>query len=167
MLALLLILFVAATSLHCRSLSPCVRLKSRSVSVQALESNKPHEGEDDDPDVVYIDSEDDLPENVRFEMDGRYSDGPDIPMRLKSMGFTPLTIAGYVIAFSIIGLNNILGDGWASNMLGMSREDLTTGSRSGVVVDPKDVEQVRSLQKALFESYGKSNDDNPTPITSR
>ena len=41
-------------------------------------------------------------------------------VRLQVMGFTPLTIAGYVVAFILIGLNTVLGTGWAGDLLGFN-----------------------------------------------
>ena len=43
----------------------------------------------------------------------------ELQVRMNLMGVTPLTIAGFALAFVIIILNNALGYGWASELLGL------------------------------------------------
>ena len=49
-------------------------------------------------------------------------------VRLQVMGFTPLTIAGYIVAFILIGLNTVLGTGWAGDLLGFNETPIVVDS---------------------------------------
>ena len=66
-------------------------------------------------------SEDDIPIELRKEIEKQLEEGslPDWQVRLKIMGFTPLTYFGFGLAFVILSLNAGLGTGWASRVLGM------------------------------------------------
>ena len=52
-------------------------------------------------------------------------EGPsDLEKRLRMMGFTPFTYAGFALAAVLISLNTILGTGWLGDIFGMN-EDTT------------------------------------------
>ena len=48
---------------------------------------------------------------------------PDWMIRLNLLGFTPFTYGGFLLAFIIIILNNTLGTGWASRLMGIADID--------------------------------------------
>lgn len=55
-------------------------------------------------------------------------DGPsELEKRLRMMGFTPFTYAGFALAAVIISLNTLLGTGWLGDLLGMN-EDATSSN---------------------------------------
>ena len=66
-------------------------------------------------------SEDDIPIELRKEIEKQLEEGslPDWQVRLRIMGFTPLTYFGFGLAFVILSLNAGLGTGWAARVLGM------------------------------------------------
>lgn len=70
---------------------------------------------------------DDVPPELQRAIQEKIDKGapPDWKIRLQIMGFTPLTIVGYGVAFVLIALNTILGTGWASTMLGLDEPPLT------------------------------------------
>jgi hypothetical protein len=43
----------------------------------------------------------------------------DFEIRMRIMGFTPLTYAGFILAGILIFLNSTLGTGWASRLLNL------------------------------------------------
>ena len=46
--------------------------------------------------------------------------GPsELEVRMNLLGLTPWTVTGFVLAGVIIALNNVLGYGWASELLGL------------------------------------------------
>ena len=47
-------------------------------------------------------------------------------VRLNLLGFTPLTIAGFGVAFVLLTLNAVLGNGWAANLLGLNSDSYST-----------------------------------------
>ena len=69
---------------------------------------------------------DDVPPDLQRSIQEKIDQGAPAAwkVRLQMMGFTPLTIAGYGVAFVLIALNTILGTGWASTMLGLDEEPL-------------------------------------------
>lgn len=88
----------------------------------------------------------------RIESEIRENSPSDIQIRLGLMGFTPLTYAGYFLAAAIIFLNNILGNGWAGDMIGlnaggmeMSRDDESEGRmkefQGDTIVDYEDIDK--------------------------
>lgn len=44
----------------------------------------------------------------------------DLEIRMRIMGFTPLTVAGFILAGILIYCNLTLGTGWASTLLGLN-----------------------------------------------
>ena len=44
----------------------------------------------------------------------------DLEIRMRIMGITPLTIAGFILAGILIYFNLTLGTGWASNLFGLN-----------------------------------------------
>ena len=68
-----------------------------------------------------ISSEEDIPIELRKEIEKQLEEGslPDWQVRLKIMGFTPLTYFGFGLAFVILSLNAGLGTGWAARVLGI------------------------------------------------
>ena len=64
----------------------------------------------------------DVPEDIQNAIRDRISENApsDWKIRLNLMGFNPLTIAGYLLAAVILTCNNVLGAGWAGEMLGMN-----------------------------------------------
>lgn len=81
----------------------------------------------------------------------------DWQVRLDILGFTPLTIAGFVLAGAILSCNSILGNGWASRLLGWEDGWTSTESpppvtlRGASDVQPTE-EQLRILEK-IKENY--------------
>jgi hypothetical protein len=71
-------------------------------------------------------------QRLRQDIDSRIQElaPSDLQVRLKMLGFTPWTIAGYVLAIVIIVLNNVLGTGWAGDLLGMNQD--APGATAGV-----------------------------------
>jgi hypothetical protein len=69
----------------------------------------------------YMDASD-LPEDVRNSIQNEQPS--DIDVRMSLMGVTPFTAAGFGLAFTVFILNNMLGTGWASNLL-MKNSDET------------------------------------------
>ena len=55
---------------------------------------------------------------------------PEWKIRLDIMGFTPLTYAGFGVAFILLFLNTALGSGWASRSLGWDDTGFTIESIS-------------------------------------
>ena len=58
----------------------------------------------------------------------------DLEVRMNLLGFTPWTIGGFVLAGIIISLNNVLGYGWASELLGLDSTvpiQITTDGKVG------------------------------------
>ena len=54
-------------------------------------------------------------------------EGPsELEKRLRMMGFTPFTYAGFALAAVLISLNTILGTGWLGDLLGMNEDFSTT-----------------------------------------
>lgn len=43
----------------------------------------------------------------------------EMELRLKFLGFTPLTMTGFALAFVMLLLNNYLGSGWAARLLNL------------------------------------------------
>jgi hypothetical protein len=74
----------------------------------------------------------DVPPELQRAIQEKIDQGapPDWKIRLQIMGFTPLTIAGYGVAFVLIALNTMLGTGWASTMLGFDEPPLTMDTYS-------------------------------------
>lgn len=69
-----------------------------------------------------------------IENEIRANSPSDTQIRLGLMGFTPLTYVGYLLAAVIIFFNNVLGNGWAGDMIGLnaggmeiSRDDESEG----------------------------------------
>lgn len=57
-------------------------------------------------------------------------EGPsELEKRLRMMGFTPFTYAGFALAAVILSLNTLLGTGWLGDLLGMN-EDTTASITS-------------------------------------
>mmetsp|Transcript_22348 Transcript_22348/g.22535 ORF Transcript_22348/g.22535 Transcript_22348/m.22535 type:complete len:187 (-) Transcript_22348:217-777(-) len=59
----------------------------------------------------------------------------DIDIRMRLMGFTPLTISGYILAFLIIILNSLFGSGWLADLLGLNM-DLNPASNTRIQPSP-------------------------------
>lgn len=68
------------------------------------------------------------------------SEPSDFEIRMRIMGFTPFTYAGFLLAGILIFLNSTLGTGWASRML-----NLDDGSRSS----QQQYEQSNSIMEGL------------------
>lgn len=69
-----------------------------------------------------------LSEDIREIIEQKLDEnGPSFLERTKNLlGITPLTIAGFLLAFFLLACNQIFGSGWASRMLGWNDEiDLT------------------------------------------
>jgi hypothetical protein len=90
----------------------------------------------------------DVPQDIEDEINQKLIDGapPDWKVRLGIMGFTPLTIAGYGLAFLLIALNTIFGYGWASRLLGMDGE---VASTSNNYLGPATMDTRSDLSKSL------------------
>lgn len=97
-------------------------------------------------DELSADTRDDIESEIRANSPS------DIQIRLGLMGFTPLTYAGYLLAAAIIFLNNVLGNGWAGDMIGLnagsmeiSREDESEGRmkefQGDTIVDYEDIDK--------------------------
>ena len=57
-------------------------------------------------------------------------EGPsELEKRLRMMGFTPFTYAGFALAAVLLSLNTLLGTGWLGDLLGMN-EDATNITRT-------------------------------------
>lgn len=91
----------------------------------------------------------------------------ELQIRMNLMGFTPLTIAGFALAFVIIILNSVLGYGWASEVLGLdpsgmeiavesdTNNNLLRGNMGGGVslqLDSKLMEARDELKPILIEN---------------
>lgn len=59
-----------------------------------------------------------LQQSIRDKIDATAPS--DWEVRLRVMGFTPLTVAGYALAAVLIFLNTVLGTGWASTLIGIN-----------------------------------------------
>jgi len=88
----------------------------------------------------------------RIESEIRANAPSDTQIRLGLMGFTPLTYAGFVLAAVIIFLNNVLGNGWVGDMIGLndvgleiSRDDAVDGRmkefQGDIIVDYEDIDK--------------------------
>lgn len=64
----------------------------------------------------------------QIENEIRMNAPSELEMRMQVLGFTPWTIAGYVLAAIIISLNYTLGTGWASEWLGLNDNPALTTS---------------------------------------
>ena len=86
------------------------RIGSRLVAISS--------GMQDDPSILRDEesSGEDMDEMERTLRDNAPS---DLEVRLNILGITPWTVTGFVLAGFIIILNNILGNGWASELLGI------------------------------------------------
>lgn len=64
----------------------------------------------------------DIPVDVRNSINEQIlKDAPDdMTMRMRMLGITPFTIAGYALAAILITLNITLGNGWASELFGLN-----------------------------------------------
>jgi hypothetical protein len=87
-----------------------------------------------------------------IENEIRANSPSDTQIRLGLMGFTPLTYAGYLLAAVIIFFNNVLGNGWAGDMIGLnsggmeiSRDDESEGRmkefQGDTIVDYEDIDR--------------------------
>ena len=61
-----------------------------------------------------------LDEQTKREIIEKLNDNmpSDLEIRMKIMGFNKFNLTGFAIAGVILLLNNILGNGWASDLLG-------------------------------------------------
>ena len=129
---LFLVLVVALTSalssalpsIHRRQTSP-LRLKALQLAADAPPP-PPDNTSSDDLDALFdqiadLDPADvppELQQAIRNKIDATAPS--DLEVRLRVMGFTPLTVAGYALAAVLIALNTVLGTGWASTLLGFN-----------------------------------------------
>jgi len=102
-------------------------------------------------------SDNDQPDLLEaIEKSVRDQQPPDWKVRLDIMGFTPLTIAGFVLAAAILTCNSALGTGWASRLLGWddswSLEPPPVTIRGSNDVQPTE-EQLRILEKIKQNYY--------------
>ena len=146
---------------HCFRPLRCTLIKSsRTVAVTALnnndidsESSKASGSESLESLFQKIDEMGlkDVPQDVEDEINQKLNDGapPDWKVRLGIMGFTPLTIAGYVLAFLLIALNTIFGYGWASRLIGMDGEVATPSNN---YLGPTTMDTRSDLSKSLPSS---------------
>jgi len=65
------------------------------------------------------------PAGLRDEINQRISENApsEMEMRMRMLGFTPWTVAGFLLSFVLIALNSILGTGWAGSMLGWDEQE--------------------------------------------
>jgi hypothetical protein len=84
----------------------------------------------------------------------------EFEMRLKILGLNnPLTQAGFALAFVLITLNTVLGNGWAANLLGMDTDS------SFIVVDGNKRNPISSSDGSVedfrfnYEAYQKNRQD--------
>ena len=79
----------------------------------------------------------------RLEESVRRNAPSDLEVRMRMMGITPLTIAGFTLAGIMLTLNAVLGNGWLGDLLGIgadspSFEDVTVAPRMLPAPQPGD-----------------------------
>ncbi len=85
------------------------------------------------PEMGYVEGPSDE-DREEFEKELVENAPSELEVRLNLLGFTPWTIGGFVLAGVIISLNNVLGYGWASELLGLDSTvpiQITTDGKGG------------------------------------
>ena len=110
--------------------SPCIISSSTEPSADVSRINSNNADLDDlFGQISGLDPKDVTPEMQQAIQDQIDQNAPSPwKVRLQVMGFTPLTVAGYVVAFILIGLNTILGTGWAGDLLGFNETPMVVDS---------------------------------------
>lgn len=78
-----------------------------------------------DLDDLFSQLEDDAPNELSPESKAQLEDTirrnapSDLEVRMKMLGITPLTIAGFILAGVMLTLNAVLGNGWLGDLLGI------------------------------------------------
>jgi hypothetical protein len=98
--------------------SRIILFKRKSVQDKENDDNVLINSSDLVDDLQLMNNESDIEPHLLAEINS--SAPSDISIRLKLMGFNGFTYAGFALAFIMIALNNILGYGWASSLLGFN-----------------------------------------------
>lgn len=81
--------------------------------------------------------QDEIPIEIQQQINNKIQQNAPNNMKIKLdlLGFTPLTIAGFILAGVIILLNNILGNGWASDLLKLNNDQININSMNEIKND--------------------------------
>lgn len=121
----------------------------------------------------------DIPPEVRQRIEDvvRANSPDDLTVRMQMLGFTPFTLAGFALAGVILLLNNVLGYGWASELLGFSESHFQPDSSSVVtsrvsdgdgVVDEATIKELQSKMAAYnLRKFGTAKPSNAEIENSR
>ena len=99
----------------------------------------------------------------KIERDIRDNAPSELEVRLNLLGVTPWTVAGFILAGVIITLNNVLGYGWASELLGLDSTvplQITSEGRGG---EPRAEGQISGNVLKLDDKLREARDE-LTPI---
>mmetsp|Transcript_31075 Transcript_31075/g.29664 ORF Transcript_31075/g.29664 Transcript_31075/m.29664 type:complete len:193 (-) Transcript_31075:120-698(-) len=107
----------------------------------------------------------DVPEDISNAINERITkDAPaDWKIRLRLMGFNPITIAGYALAAVILTCNTVFGTGWAGDLLGMNEvivEDRTVTIQPRVGANGKFNNNFDGLQRSEVQTIELNSKDN-------
>lgn len=79
------------------------------------------------------DGDGDVSPELRAEIERKVQENApsDSEVRMRMLGITPLTKAGFALAGVILGANAVFGNGWASRLLGMEPTSLIVRDGGG------------------------------------
>eukprot|EP01041_Mallomonas_annulata_P006436 gene6436-13008_t len=97
----------------------CISFSPQKLPRFRLHGNLPPEN---DIESLFSNNEEDVTDEMKREILNQVEENrpSDFEVRMRLMGFTPLTVFGYAIAIIVICLNSLLGSGWLADLLGMN-----------------------------------------------
>ena len=93
---------------------------------------------------------DDFPEEIRSAIEEIKPS--DIEVRLNLMGFNPLTYAGFLLAAILLFLNNVLGTGWAGDLLSKNLHNSNKTQKTMSIAKESEYNRIRNSPNFVDKS---------------